>query len=269
PAVTDGTSISNTADASASSFDPDPANNSITNTTTAKRAQIVISQLYGGGGNSGAQLKNDYIEIFNRGTTTVDLNGWSVQEVSDVGAGTWAVTALCPAGPCLLAPGKYFLVQEAAGAGGTLSLPAPDVIGTFNLPGSAGKVALLSSPTPLSGACPTNANILDIVGYGATASCFEGSGPAPSASNTTAVFRKSGGCIDTDNNASDLIISAPNPRNSSALANDCTSGFRPDISINDVTVTEGNSGTVNAVFNVTLSAASLQQITVSYTTAHG
>jgi hypothetical protein len=40
----------------------------------------------------------------------------------------------------------------------------------------------------------------------------------------------------------------------------------PTLSINDVTVTEGNSGTVNATFAVTLSAASSETVTVSYAT---
>jgi YVTN family beta-propeller protein len=43
----------------------------------------------------------------------------------------------------------------------------------------------------------------------------------------------------------------------------------PSISINDVTVTEGNSGTVNAVFTVSLSGASGQTVTVNYATANG
>jgi hypothetical protein len=43
----------------------------------------------------------------------------------------------------------------------------------------------------------------------------------------------------------------------------------PSLSINDVTVTEGNAGTVNAVFTVTLSAASGQTVTVNYATADG
>ncbi|HEY7369735.1 MAG TPA: Calx-beta domain-containing protein, partial [Thermoanaerobaculia bacterium] len=42
----------------------------------------------------------------------------------------------------------------------------------------------------------------------------------------------------------------------------------PSISISDVVVTEGNAGTVNAVFNVTLSAASGRTITVDYATAN-
>ena len=33
--------------------------------------QVVISQIYGGGGNAGASLKNDFIELFNRGIQRV------------------------------------------------------------------------------------------------------------------------------------------------------------------------------------------------------
>jgi hypothetical protein len=43
----------------------------------------------------------------------------------------------------------------------------------------------------------------------------------------------------------------------------------PTLSINDATVNEGNSGTTNAAFTVSLSAASTQAITVSYGTANG
>ena len=49
---------------------------------------VVISTVYGGGGNAGATLKNDYMELFNRGTQTVSLNGWSVQYTSAT-ATTW------------------------------------------------------------------------------------------------------------------------------------------------------------------------------------
>jgi Tol biopolymer transport system component len=230
---------------------------------------VVISQVYGGGGNSGATLKNDFIEVFNRGTTTVDIAGWSVQETTDTGSATWSVTSLCTTGPCFLVPGKYFLVQEAAGAGGASNLPTPDATGTINVNGTAAKVALVSSTTALTGSCPSGANILDLVGYGNTASCFEGTGRAPAPSNTTADFRKSGGCLDTNDNAADFVTSAPNPRNSSSAANDCSTGFRPDISISDLTVTEGDSGTVNATFNVTLSAAGAQTVTVAFATADG
>jgi hypothetical protein len=43
----------------------------------------------------------------------------------------------------------------------------------------------------------------------------------------------------------------------------------PAVSIGDATVTEGNTGSVNAVFTVSLSAVSSQAVTVQYTTANG
>ena len=38
---------------------------------------IVISQVYGGGGNTGATYKNDFIELFNAGGESVNITGWS------------------------------------------------------------------------------------------------------------------------------------------------------------------------------------------------
>lgn len=89
---------------------------------------LVISQVYGGGGNSGATLKNDFIEIFNRGASPVNVTGWSVQYASTAGF-TWAATALSGTIP----PGGYYLVREAAGTGGTVDLPTPDAPGSINM----------------------------------------------------------------------------------------------------------------------------------------
>lgn len=170
--------------------------------------QVVISQIYGGGGNSGAAYKNDFIELFNQGSQPVSLSGWAVQYGSS-GGSTWTnITALSGS----IAPGAYYLIQEAAGSGGTTSLPAPDATGSINMSGTAGKVALVNTTTALSGACPTGAGIQDFVGYGA-ANCSEGA-PTATLSNTTAALRKGGGSIDTNNNAADFDIGAPNPRSS-------------------------------------------------------
>ena len=53
------------------------------------------------------------------------------------------------------------------------------------------------------------------------------------------------------------------------LISHITTGRAPALSINDVTVTEGDAGTVDAVFTVTLSAVSGQAVTVNYATADG
>ena len=230
---------------------------------------IVISQIYGGGGNTGALYKNDFVEIFNRGTTTADLAGWSVQQASATGT-TWNVAAICPSGQCLLTPGRYFLLAEGSGGALGSNLPAPDASGTANFAVSGGKISLVTNITPLTGGgCPFSAAVIDFVGYG-SADCFEGSNKAAAHSNTSASFRKSGGCLDTNDNPNDFTVAAPMPRNSASPANDCSTGFRPDITINDISITEGDAGSKNVDFVVTLSAANnTQAVTLNYATADG
>ena len=179
-------------------------------------ADIVISQVYGGGGNAGATFTHDFIELFNQGPTTVNLSGWSVQYISATGTGTWAVTPLTGS----IAPGGYYLIQQAQGAGGTTALPAPDAVGTIAMSATAGKVALSSSTAPFEGSCPTCA--VDLVGYGPTASCFEGASPTAATTNTTAAIRKRSGCFDSDNNNIDFSVAPPTPRNTASPTNSCT-----------------------------------------------
>ncbi|MCI0392278.1 MAG: lamin tail domain-containing protein [Acidobacteria bacterium] len=181
-------------------------------------SDIVISQVYGGGGNTGATLTHDFIELFNRGTSPVSITGWSVQYNSATGTGTWQVTALSGT----IAPGQYYLVQEARGAGGTTGIPTPDATGTIAMAAGAGKVALVNNTIALTGSCPISANVVDLVGYGPTASCSEGGSPAPDLSNTTAAIRARRGCRDTDNNTVDFSEGAPNPRNSAFPFNNCS-----------------------------------------------
>src|SRR6185295_18065199 len=137
---------------------------------TAASTSVVISQIYGGGGNSGATLKNDFIELFNTSAAPVDISNWSIQYGSASGS-TWQVTNLCPSGACTIAPGHYFLIQEAQGAAGTSDLPAPDASGTISMGSVSGKVVLVDNKTAVSGPCPGIAGIVDFVGYGG-ANCF-------------------------------------------------------------------------------------------------
>lgn len=176
---------------------------------------IVISQVYGGGGNSGATYTNDFIELFNRGTSAVSVTGWTVQYASAAGT-TWQTTSLSGSIP----PGGHYLVQEAQGTGGTTPLPTPDATGIIAMAATAGKVALVNNSSALSGSCPTGASIIDFVGFG-TANCFEGSGATPALTNTTAALRNMNGCTDTDNNSADFTTGAPNPRNSASPASPC------------------------------------------------
>lgn len=190
---------------------------------------IVISQVYGGGGNANATYKNDFIELYNPGPNDVDVSGASVQYASANGT-SWQVTNLVGTIPA----GKFYLVKEAAGAGGTTDLPTPDATGAgtgIAMAAGAGKVALVANQTALAGSvagtpplggtpCPTaaaTATIVDFVGYGtgtSGATCYEGSAPAPTLTNTTAGLRKSSGSQDTNDNSADFQSGAPNPHNS-------------------------------------------------------
>ena len=175
------------------------------------QAQVVISQVYGGGGNSGATYRNDFIELRNNGASAVSLAGWSVQYTSATGS-TWSGRTVLSGS---IAPGGYYLVQQAAGSGGSVDLPTPDATGTIAMAGTNGKVALVSSDIALSGACPLGGTVVDFVGYGSTATCAE-TAPTATLSNTTAALRQGAGSIDTGNNSADFATGAPNPRNSGA-----------------------------------------------------
>ena len=48
----------------------------------ASSSGVVVNQVYAGGGNSGASYTNDFIELFNGGSSAADLTGWSVQYAS-------------------------------------------------------------------------------------------------------------------------------------------------------------------------------------------
>lgn len=179
---------------------------------------VVISQVFGGGGNSGAPFRNDFIEIFNAGTATVNLNGWSVQYASAT-ASTWSVTPLTSV---TLSPGQYYLIQESSGGSNGVVLPAPDATGTIAMAAGSGKVALVRNATALTGTCPNDPNILDLLGFGSTANCFKGSAPAAAPNNTNALLRAASGCTDTRNNVADFILGTPNPRNRNSLPRICT-----------------------------------------------
>jgi hypothetical protein len=182
---------------------------------------LVVAEVYASGGNSGAAYANDYAELFNRGTSLVAIDGWTLQYASAAGT-SWQSTALSGTIP---AGGRY-LVQLASGGTNGTALPAADATGTSNLAATGGKVALVHDAAALTcgasaGSCSTASDLEDLVGYGGAAD-YEGSGAAPAGSATNAMVRADGGCTDTDDNAADFATAAPDPQNSSAAASTCS-----------------------------------------------
>ena len=222
---------------------------------------IVISQLYGGGGNSAAPFSNDYVELFNRSNALVDLTGWSLQYASATGTGNFgSATNLITPLSGSLSPGQYLLVQEASGGATGAPLPGPFLTDAtpINMSATGGKVALVNTATPLGcngGSTPCTpaalATIVDLIGYDG-ANFFEGAGPAPTLSNTTAAFRAGSGCTDTDSNAADFIAGAPAPRTLLTPVFICGSDAAPSVAA--VSPASGAAGVaVDANVTVTFS----------------
>lgn len=183
------------------------------------QTRLVISQMYGGGGNTGAQFTNDFVELYNPTAAAISLNGLSLQYAAATSA-SWNSVALPNVS---VAPGHYFLIQAAAGTTVTNAplSPAADFVvpatgssgNALNFSATAGKVVIANGTAALAVGCPAASAYVDLIGFGPTASCFEGTGPAPAPSNTTADVRTNL-AVDNVNNAADFVTAAPTPHNS-------------------------------------------------------
>nr|WP_099907599.1 endonuclease/exonuclease/phosphatase family protein [Streptomyces sp. TLI_171] len=179
----------------------------------APSAGAVIAEVYGGGGNSGATLKNDFIELGNPSGAAFGLSGYSVQYLPGTpGANSqWGVTPLTGS----VAAGGRYLIGEGPGAGGTVDLPAADAAGTLALSATSGTVALVNGTAALTcktaADCAADPRIVDLVGFG-TAVVREAN-PIAGASNTASVARPAS-LADTDDNAKDFAAGDPTPTNS-------------------------------------------------------
>lgn len=193
------------------------------------QAQVVISQYYGGAGCGTAACStygNDYIELFNAGSSPVTLNNYSVQYESSGGTAAWQSTNL--AASTTISAGGYLLVAEGGNTNGVNTLPTADVTGSLNMSATDGTVALVNSQTKLTctftlGNCGSDASIVDLVGFG-SAKIYRGSAAAPAPSKTTADLRASNGCTNTNDNSSDFTAGTANPRNSASPTNVCGGG---------------------------------------------
>jgi uncharacterized protein len=205
---------------------------------------LVISQIYGGGGNSSATFSADFVELYNPTSSAISTAGLSVQYASATGTFNQALAL----GTVTIQPGHYFLVQTTAAGTTGAALPTPDASGTSpNLSATAGKIALVNSTTAIGSTdstCAqmlTDTKILDLVGYGSTANCYLGSAPAPGPStnpNSTSIVRTNP-TVNTSNNSSDFsLLNPPVPHNSSYVAAGALSAAG---SANPATLTSGST----------------------------
>lgn len=220
--------------------------------TTRAASGLSIAEFYGAGGGAGASYSNDFVVVFNRSATNIDVNGWSVQYAS-AGGLSWTVATLATSSR-IVPPGGSFLVRLASSGAVGAGIPTADATNTaLNMSGTAGKIALLSTTTALTvsnNITPAFIPALqDFVGYGTASGWFEGAGRAPAPSATTSDQRALNGCTDTDNNNLDFSTAAPIIRNSLSTPAPCGGAVAPSISVQPKHTTNWPGST--ATFTVT------------------
>jgi hypothetical protein len=186
-------------------------------TDGACASTIVISAVYGAGGNSGATYNADFVELHNAGANAETIGGWSVQYAAATSA-TWTAVALPQAS---IPAGGYYLIQMSPKGAVGIDLPQVDTAATVSLSATAGKIALVASSTALAGTCPL-ATTLDFVGYGTTANCFEGTAPAPAPSTAAKADVRAGACTDGNESSTDFTAAAVVPHSSATPAAVCS-----------------------------------------------
>jgi hypothetical protein len=178
-------------------------------------SNIVISQIYTRGGEPGAIYQNDFIELYNRGNSIVDINGWTLHIATVEGsfASDFGVH-FTSSSSIPIFPGMHMLFTFTTGGANGQPLSGDFPLPFVSLGSTSGRIILLGKDKTLPAGCPASPDptgaVVDYVGYG-TATCFEGAvAPVPAA--TKSLTRINGGCTDTNNNLADFPLADPNPR---------------------------------------------------------
>jgi len=224
----------------ASRFSVSQASIAVADCSFNSAAQVVIKSVYGGGGNTGAVLNSDFIEIYNRSCTAVNIDGWSLQ-YTGAGANNLFDGSRQVNLSGMIMPGQTLLIQCERPGAMTPGLPflntadffaypinpndtpvAPQTANGFSMGNSSGRLALANTTSFLGSGC-SNPAIVDFVGYGTTASCFEGVASVAAPSNTTMAVRKSLGCQDSNQNFNDFeVVFVNDPLNSQSPFQTCS-----------------------------------------------
>lgn len=226
---------------------------------TVANAQIIINEVYSGGGNKGAAFKNDFIELVNIDKETHTLSNATLMYTSS----KKEFNNYHSLPSITLEPGQKYLIEmipESPNTDGKEIIADYQITnitsfkgnkidnGGFSMATANGKVALVKGIVKITS--PNQVEVIDFVGYG-DATEFEGSGAAPSLTTKTSAQRVS--LTDTNDNKNDFEKKTPTPENKAStlsLTNFTKEKtvFVKNTFVNDNTLSFANGGEVK-IFN--------------------
>jgi len=173
---------------------------------------LVISEVYGAGGNAGAVYDADFVELVNPTDASIPLAGLAIHYRSAAGGSGGSPYALSGSVPAH----AHWLIQMGAAGSTGAALPTPDAVASpaFSMAAAGGQVALQQGTSIIatSGDVTGTPGLVDFFG-GKGAASFEGSPTSANATATQSLNRSVAG-TDTDDNGADFSLAAPSPENS-------------------------------------------------------
>ncbi|MEJ6488473.1 ExeM/NucH family extracellular endonuclease [Leucobacter sp. USCH14] len=168
---------------------------------------VVINEIYAAGGNGGAALNADYVELANPTDAPISLAGWSLQYRSAAASAPASGSGVIPLSGSVPANGT-FLITGTTGSNGA-AVPTGDLTSTLAAGAGGGQLVLAKTTAPIAlGAELDAATVADFAGYG-NAARFEGAAAAPAPTGAQSIERQ--GFDDTDDNAADFAVTTPSP----------------------------------------------------------
>jgi 5'-nucleotidase len=203
---------------------------------------LVISEAYVNGGSSGASYLNKFVELYNPTSSAASLTGDTLQyraptsTVVPSGAQVFALSGT-------VAAHGHFLIQLPSNGTGGAPLPTADLStgGSVN-PGAGGGTLFIAASA--SGVLPTDASVIDKIGWG-TSNSPEGT--APTGNSVILSYQRDAAGTDTDNNAVDFQVATPTPQNAAS------DGGTAAVSVTNPGTQNATAGT--AIAPLTLSAS--------------
>lgn len=184
---------------------------------------VVISEVWGDGGFTGAPFKNSFVELYNPTDEAVSLAGSALAYLPSSNNGTIGTTQRTNLTGSIPAKGYYLISGVSLGSAG-VALPSPDATTTINWHYQNGTIALLDTQDAVSlpgGDLAGVEHVVDAVGYGGSSAyvpvAYEG---APTGTNTglTVSAVRSPVEADSDNNSVDFTTDSPTPTNAAGVS---------------------------------------------------